>query len=63
MKAEIMDDRYLTIVGACGAIACSLSRLIWGVILKKDTFKIIYSILAIVNCFLAFTIIYAKEYR
>lgn len=61
MKATIMDDRYLTIVGFCGAIACSLSRLIWGLILEKETFKIIYSCLAILNCFLAFTIIYAKD--
>lgn len=63
MKAEIMDDRFLTIVGSCGAIACSLSRLIWGLILEKETFKIIYSCLAILNCFLAFTIIYAKDIK
>lgn len=35
MKADIMDDRYLTIVGAFGALACSLSRLIWGIVLEK----------------------------
>ena len=63
MKADIMDDRFLTIVGAFGAIGCCLSRLIWGIILEKETFKVIYYCLAILNCVLAFSIVYIKEIK
>lgn len=35
VKAEILDDKYLTLIGSFGAIACSLSRIIWGSILEK----------------------------
>ncbi len=35
VKADILDDKYLTLIGSFGAIACSLSRIIWGSILQK----------------------------
>lgn len=63
MKADIMDDRYLTLVGAFGAIACSLSRLVWGIILEKETFKMIYYSLAILNGFLAFSIVFISHIK
>jgi len=63
MKVEYTDDRFLTIIGACGAIACSLSRLIWGNVLEKETFKPIYYCLAILNCVLAFSIIYLRHIK
>ena len=33
MKVEFTDDRFLSIIGAFGAIACSISRLLWGSVL------------------------------
>ncbi len=33
VKMTILDDKYLVIIGSVGAIACSLSRLLWGAIL------------------------------
>lgn len=33
VKTKILDDRYLTLIGSIGAIACSLSRILWGSIL------------------------------
>jgi len=33
VKNIIMDDRYLTFIGAFGAVACSFSRFFWGSIL------------------------------
>ena len=63
MKGKILDDRYLTMIGAFGAVACSLSRYVWGMILEKETFKIIYYCLAILNCVLAFSIIYVKDVK
>ena len=33
VKADLLDDHYLTMIGSVGAIACSLSRLLWGSIL------------------------------
>jgi hypothetical protein len=43
-------------IGYVGAIACGLSRIIWGTVLERDTFKFLYYSLAIVNAFLAFTV-------
>lgn len=63
MKTQFTDDRFLTWIGAFGAIACSLSRLLWGSVLEKDTFKRIYYCLAILNCVLAFSIIYVKNIK
>ena len=56
VKAKISDDKYLTMVGFVGAIACGLSRIIWGTVLERDTFKFLYYSLAILNAFLAFTV-------
>ena len=56
VKAKITDDKYLTMIGYVGAIACGLSRIIWGTVLERDTFKFLYYSLAIVNAFLAFTV-------
>lgn len=56
VKAKITDDKYLTMIGYVGAIACGLSRIIWGAVLERDTFKFLYYSLAIVNAFLAFTV-------
>jgi len=32
-KATILDDKYLTLIGGIGAVACGLSRFFWGSIL------------------------------
>ena len=56
VKAKISDDKYLTMIGFFGAIACGLSRIIWGTVLERDTFKFLYYSLAILNAFLAFTV-------
>lgn len=29
-KASINNDKYLTLIGGVGAIACGLSRFLWG---------------------------------
>ena len=56
VKGKIMDDKYLGFIGSIGAIACGCSRVIWGSILDRGTFKFLYYTLSIVNAFLAFTI-------
>jgi len=33
IKDKIMDDKYLTLIGSVGAIACSMSRFLWGQLL------------------------------
>jgi len=57
-KEDILDDKYLTLIGSIGAIACSFSRFIWGIILEKSTFKAIYGLLSIINALLAFSVFY-----
>jgi hypothetical protein len=63
IKDKIMDDRYLTLVGSIGAIACSMSRFLWGSVLEKSTFKAIYYCLCILNAILAFTIHYITHMK
>lgn len=58
VKEKIADDKYLTLVGSFGAIACGLSRILWGYFLEKQTFKAIYYTVCIVNAFLSFTVYY-----
>lgn len=50
-------------MGAIGALFCGFSRFFWGTMLKKFSFKFIYSFLLIINTFLAFTIVYAAHIR
>lgn len=57
------DDRYLTFVGAFGAVACSFSRFFWGFILEKKTFKFIYYAISLLNLFLAFTISFIEQIK
>ncbi len=56
VKAKILDDKFLTMVGSLGAVACGFSRFFWGRLLEKGTFKVLYYTLAIVNAVLAFSI-------
>jgi len=63
VKANIMDDKYLGLIGSIGAIACSMSRFLWGSILEKETFKAIYYFLCILNAFLAFSVSYIVNYK
>ena len=56
VKNVLMDDRYLTFIGAFGAVACGFSRFFWGSILEKKTFKFIYYAISLLNLMLAFTI-------
>lgn len=56
VKAKILDDKYLAMIGSIGAVACGFSRFIWGSVLEKGTFKFLYYTLSIVNAFLAFTV-------
>jgi hypothetical protein len=32
-KSKIMDDKYLGLMGGIGAVACGMSRFIWGSVL------------------------------
>lgn len=63
VKAEITNDQYLTLIGAIGALACSLSRILWGSILDKQTFKAIYYSLSILNAILAFSISFISSIK
>jgi|JI6StandDraft_1071083.scaffolds.fasta_scaffold321691_1 MFS family permease len=63
VKAEILNDEYLTLIGSFGAIACSLSRILWGSILDKQTFKAIYYCLSILNAVLAFSVSYISSIK
>lgn len=47
-------------MGALAAIACGCSRFMWGLMLEKMSFKVVYSFLCIMNAFLAFTVFYIK---
>lgn len=53
-----MDDKYLTIVGAMGALVTGVSRFLWSAMLEKFSFKFLLWFLLVVNSFLAFTIYY-----
>lgn len=53
-----MDDRYLTIMGAFGALACGLSRFLWSALLEKFSYRFLLWVLLAVNSFLSFTIYY-----
>ena len=57
-----MSDHFLTMVGAIGAIACGFSRFIWGCILDKGTFKILYWCLSVVNILIAFAFPYLVDH-
>lgn len=58
-----MDDRYLTIIGAVGALVAGLSRFFWSALLEKFSFKFLLWSLLVVNSFLAFTIFYIYKIR
>ena len=58
-----MDDRYLTIIGAIGALVAGLSRFLWSALLEKCSFKFLLWSLLVVNSFLAFTIFYIYKIR
>ena len=58
------DDRYLTLLGGFGAIACGLSRFLWsGIASKTISFRGMLWLLSVVNCFLAFSIPYISGIR
>jgi len=57
-KGLIADDRFLTLVGAVGALACGFSRFLWGCFLDKSTFKAIFCCLGAISVVLAFSIPY-----
>jgi len=61
VKNAIPDERFLVTVGALGAVVCGFSRFIWGLLLERMSFKIVYSFLCIVNACLAFTVYYIKS--
>ena len=58
----MMPDHFLTMVGAIGAIACGFSRFVWGCILDKSTFKILYWCLSGMNILIALSFPYLVHY-
>ncbi len=58
-----MDDRYLTIIGAFGALACGMSRFLWSALLEKFSYRVLLWVLLAINSFLAFTIFYFTSVR
>ena len=48
-------------VGALAAVSASFSRFIWGFMLERMSFKVVYSMLCVINAFLAFTVFYIKS--
>ena len=63
VKDKISDDKYLTMIGSFGAIACGLSRILWGYFLHKNTFKAIYYSICILNGILAFSVYYISSIK
>lgn len=63
VKNVVLDDRYLTFIGAFGAVACSFSRFFWGSILEKKTFKFLYYAISLLNLFLALTINFIDQIK
>lgn len=61
VKNVIPDERFLVTVGALGAVVCGFSRFIWGLLLERMSFKVVYSFLCIINAFMAFTVFYIKS--
>ena len=60
----IYDDRYLTYLGAFGALACGFSRyFLAGIASRALSFRGLLWILLIINCFMAFTIPYISNIK
>lgn len=57
------DDKFLTLLGAFGALACGLSRFLWAALIEKFSFKFLLWMLLIINSVLAFTIYYIREIK
>lgn len=58
------DDRYLSFLGAFGAIACGLSRFfLAGIASRALSFRGLLWILLMINCFMAFTIPYISSIK
>lgn len=53
-----MSDRFLTIVGAVGSLACGMSRFLWAALMEKMSLRLLLWVLLVVNSFLSFTIFY-----
>lgn len=58
-----MDDKYLTIMGAFGALACGLSRFLWSALLEQFSYRFLLWMLLAINSFLAFTIFYVTSLK
>lgn len=63
VKANILDDNYLNLIGSTAAIACGLSRYLWSWMLERSSFKFLYIVLSIVNATLAFSISYIVDFK
>ena len=55
------DDSFLTTIGGLGYISNSISRIMFGFILDKLDFKIVYLIMNSANLFLSLTIFLTVE--
>lgn len=62
-KMIITNEQFLITIGALAAVACGFSRYFWGYMIEKVGFKGIYSLMCIVNAFLAFTVYYIKSWE
>ena len=58
---HVMNDKYLTLLGAIGSLLCGMSRFLWTALMEKFSFRFLLWILLIVNSFLAFTIFYFSK--
>jgi sugar phosphate permease len=56
---KYFDDGFLTVVGSFAAIGNGLSRPMWSILLDRFTFKKVFSLLLILEIFLALTFRYS----
>ena len=42
---EIHDDKYMSFIGICGSLFNGFSRLMWGILLDKYSFRVITTII------------------
>ena len=58
-----IDDKFLTIIGAFGALACGLSRFLWSALLETFSYRFLLWMLLAINSALAFTIYYVSSIK
>ena len=61
-QTSIPDDRYLTIVGAVSA-ACAGFRFTWAFMMQKYSYRVVYSIIIIIQIIAVVAINWAVQNR